>query len=306
MEPTIRDNTYRGRFAPSPTGPLHFGSLIAALGSWLDARSRGGEWLVRMDDLDRPREVPGSADVILHALEAFGFDWDGNVVYQSSRDEAYAAALEQLRCSGLLFQCACSRKEIAASGRRGPEGPLYPGTCRSGLPQRRKSCATRIRVATGTIGFRDGIHGNLYQDLPRDVGDFLLRRADGIYAYQLAVVVDDAFQFVTQVVRGADLMLSTPRQIYLQRALHYASPQYAHLPLAVDQQGRKLSKSTAAAPVDPTDPLPALLQAWAFLGQLAFPEAPANLAEFHEHTLRSWDIGSIPAKYNRPIPDRHP
>jgi glutamyl-Q tRNA(Asp) synthetase len=299
VQSRLPDNAYRGRFAPSPTGPLHFGSLVAALGSWLDARSQTGQWLVRIEDIDRPREVPGSADRILRSLDAFGFDWDGPVLYQSRHTDAYAEALDQLRDGGLLFGCACSRKEVAAAGRLGQDGHVYPGTCRSGLPPGRKSRALRIRVESGQSVFRDRIFGDVYQDLARDVGDFVLRRSDGIHAYQLAVVVDDAFQGVTHVVRGADLLFSTPRQIFLQRAIGLPTPCYAHLPLAVDGGGRKLSKSDAAAPVDPKDPLPALLQAWNFLGQPALPERPANVAEFHEHALMSWNRSRVPAEHAR-------
>ena len=297
-------DTYRGRFAPSPTGPLHFGSLIAALGSWLDARSRGGEWLVRIEDLDPQREVDGSADAILRALEAFGLGWDGPVLYQSARRDAYAEAIEQLGNKGAIFPCACSRSEVATAGLRGMEGPRYPGTCRGGLPRGRRARTLRLRVEEGAVAFCDRVHGILHQDIAREVGDFVLRRADGMPAYQLAVVVDDAYQGVTQVVRGADLVSSTPRQIFLQRALGLPSPEYAHLPLAVDAEGRKLSKSDAAAPVDPEEPLPALLQAWAFLGQRAFPEPPANLAELLGHALSSWDPSRIPARRSCPVPSR--
>jgi glutamyl-Q tRNA(Asp) synthetase len=286
---------YRGRFAPSPTGPLHFGSLVAALGSYLDARRHGGNWLVRMEDLDRQREVPGAADAILRTLDAFGFEWDGQIFYQSRRTAAYADALDQLRSSGLLFACACSRSEIAHRGRRGPEGPIYPGTCRNGLPQGRNPRALRVRIGSSPIGFNDRIQGQVHQDLAREIGDFVLRRADGLHAYQLAVVVDDACQGITQVVRGADLVLSTPRQIYLQQQLRLPTPQYGHLPLALDAAGRKLSKAEAAAPIDPHNPLPSLLRAWAFLNQNPFPEPPGDRGEFWSHALASWKIARVPA-----------
>lgn len=286
--------TYRGRFAPSPTGPLHFGSLLAALGSYLDARVLRGEWLVRMEDIDRPREVPGAADQILRTLEAFGFEWDGDVLYQSSRTDAYAQAIERLRGEGLVFPCACSRREIAANGRPGVDGPVYPGTCRRHLPPGRQARSLRLRTGCGPVLVRDRIQGELLQDLERQVGDFVLRRSDGIHAYQLAVVVDDAYQGINQVVRGADLMHSTPRQVFLLRALQLPVPAFAHLPLVVDATGRKLSKSHAAAPVDPADPIPALLRAWILLGQKPFPEAPANPAEFWGHALATWDTGLVP------------
>lgn len=304
MQITDRTSVYRGRFAPSPTGPLHFGSLVAALGSYLDACSCGGEWLVRMEDLDRTREVPGARDAILRTLDAFGFAWDRPVLYQSTRTDAYAEALEQLRGDGLVFPCACSRSEITALGHEGQEGPIYPGTCRAGLPPGRRARSLRVRAQSGPIAFRDRIQGKLTQDLAREVGDFVLKRADGIHAYQLAVVVDDASQGVTHVVRGADLMPSTPRQIFLQQALQLTIPVYAHLPLAVDPEGRKLSKSDAAAPVDPRNPLPALLQAWRFLVQLPFAESPANLDEFWQQALASWRTVHISAARTRPLPAR--
>lgn len=293
-EVTPHGAPYRGRFAPSPTGPLHFGSLVAALGSYLDARACGGEWLVRMEDLDRPREVRGAADAILRALDSFGFEWDGHILYQSSRAEAYAEAVASLRGSGLVFPCACSRREIAARGTPGADGPIYPGTCRSRLPPGRRARSLRLRTESRPILIRDRIQGEFCQDLEREVGDFVLRRADGIHAYQLAVVVDDAFQGVTHVVRGADLMSSTPRQIYLHQALAARVPAYAHLPLAVDSAGRKLSKSDAAAPVDPADPIPALMQAWSFLGQEAFAEQPASLTELWTQARAVWDTNRIP------------
>lgn len=299
MRPGLSENAYRGRFAPSPTGPLHFGSLVAAFGSWLDARSQAGQWLVRIEDIDRQREVPGSADSILRMLDAFGLDWDGPVMYQSRRTEAYADALDHLRRDGLLYDCACSRREVAAAGRLGPEGYIYPGTCRRGLPPGRKSRALRIRVEYGPTGFQDRIFGDRCQDLSGDVGDFVLRRADGIHAYQLGVVVDDAYQGVTHVVRGADLLSSTPRQIFLQRAIGLPTPCYAHLPIVVDGRGRKLSKSDAATPVDPKDPVPALLRAWSFLGQPTFPEYPASLAELREYALNAWDSSRVPAELTR-------
>jgi len=256
-----------GRFAPSPTGPLHFGSLVAALASWLDARRHGGQWLLRMEDLDPPREVPGAADAILRTLEAFGLDWDGPVLYQSTRQAAYGAALEQLRAAGLAYDCGCTRREVAEAGLPGLDGPVYPGTCRNGLPPGRQPRAVRLRTQGGLIGFTDRMQGLIRQDVGREVGDFVIRRADGYYAYQLAVVVDDAFQGVTHVVRGADLLDSTPRQILLQRLLGLPSPEYLHHPLVLTPEGEKLSKQTHAPPVDDTDPIPALRSALEFLGE---------------------------------------
>jgi glutamyl-Q tRNA(Asp) synthetase len=257
-----------------------------------------------MEDLDSPRVVPGCGDDILRTLDALGLEWDGIVVHQDARRSAYAEALEALRREGLLFPCACSRKDVAIAGREGAEGPIYPGTCRLGLPSGRRARTLRVRTESRPIRFSDLVQGELAQNLQQEVGDFVLRRADGIHTYQLAVVVDDAFQGVTGVVRGADLVLSTPRQIFLQHALGFASPEYAHLPVAVDARGRKLSKSDAAAPVHAGDPLPALLQAWRFLGQPPFPEAPANLREFREQALRNWSIRRVPAARALPVPPR--
>lgn len=300
MQSRQHSTAYRGRFAPSPTGPLHFGSLVAALGSFLDARRHGGEWLVRMEDLDRQREVAGAADHILRTLDAFGFAWDGPVLRQSDRTAAYAESLDELRRAGLLFACACSRAEIARRGRPGPEGRIYPGTCRAGLPTEHHARALRIRIDGAAVGFQDRFQGHIRQDLEQEVGDFVVRRADGVHAYQLAVVVDDAHQRITQVVRGADLVLSTPRQIYLQRMLGLPTPEYAHLPVALDAAGRKLSKSEDAAPVDPRNPLPSLLRAWTFLNQESFPEQPVNLHEFWRHALANWQHERIPAVRGKP------
>lgn len=239
-----------GRFAPSPSGPLHFGSLVAAVGSYCLARQCGGAWLVRIEDLDAPRVVPGSADDILRTLEACGMEWDGPVLYQSRRTDRYQAALDRLQQSGLLFDCGCSRKEVLASAPHvGEEGPVYAGVCRVGLPQGRRPRSLRIRVPQEQVCFVDGIFGAREQRLESVVGDFVLRRADGLFAYQLAVVVDDAESGVNQVVRGADLLSSTPRQIFLQSCLGYSPPDYIHLPLALAQDGEKISKRHGAAAI---------------------------------------------------------
>jgi len=286
---------YRGRFAPSPTGSLHFGSLVAALGSYLDARAHQGQWLVRMEDLDRTREIKGAADEILRTLDRFGFEWDGEVLYQSRRREAYAEALERLLREDLAYPCGCTRKEINLAATPGIEGAVYPGTCSRGLPPGRTGRAIRLRTLNRTIGLADRIQGTLRQDLTRDIGDFVIRRADGYHAYQLAVVVDDAWQGVTQIVRGADLLASTPRQLHLQSLLGLRHPVYAHLPLAVDEAGRKLSKQSRDAPVEAARPLPSLLQALAHLGQTVPPAAPADLREFWEWATAHWDPARVPA-----------
>src|SRR5512134_492733 len=293
--PQAAASRYRGRFAPSPTGPLHFGSLVAAAGSFLEARSRGGEWLLRMEDLDPPRVVPGAADDILRALEALGFAWDGNVEWQSRRGDAYHAALERLRETGLVYPCACSRKEVSDSAVAGIEGFVYPGTCRGGLPPGREPRALRVNTVGQAVEFRDALQGTVRQQLDTEIGDFIVYRADRVFAYQLAVVVDDAWQEITHVVRGADLLASTPRQIYLQQLLGYPTPAYLHLPVAVDTQGEKLSKQTQAAPVLAEDPLPALIGALRFLGHPPPPAlARGRVGDTWDWALENWCLERIP------------
>ncbi|RKT43299.1 tRNA glutamyl-Q(34) synthetase GluQRS [Thiocapsa rosea] len=286
---------YRGRFAPSPTGPLHLGSLLAAVASYADARANRGIWLVRIEDIDRPREVPGAADLILRTLSAFGFEWDEDVLYQSRRTDAYRDALDTLAARGLTYPCGCTRAEVARAGRAGPEGPVYPGTCRPGLPLGRRARTVRFRTPPGAVAFEDRIQGPQEQIVDEAVGDFVLRRADGLHAYQLAVVVDDARQGITQVVRGADLLLSTPRQILLQQALRFGQPGYAHIPLILDTEGRKLGKSLSAPPVDARDPRPALRAAWTLLGQTPPPE-DLHPDAFWDWAIPQWHIGRIPAR----------
>ncbi|HET7175422.1 MAG TPA: tRNA glutamyl-Q(34) synthetase GluQRS [Gammaproteobacteria bacterium] len=280
--------TYTGRYAPSPTGPLHFGSLVAAVGSYLDARSQGGRWLLRMEDLDKPREMPGATDGILRTLEAFRFQWDGAVLYQSRRADAYEAALDRLASDGAVFPCACSRREIADSGLNGLEGPIYPGTCRHGLPPGRRAQALRLRVPDESLSFEDGLQGTVRQNLAQDVGDFIVRRADGAHAYQLAVVVDDAHQGITHVVRGADLLLSTPRQLLLQQLLGLSTPAYLHLPVAVNRVGEKLSKQTHAVALDEQRRGPTLWQALSFLQQ----SPPGELRDASIEEIWVWAVAN--------------
>jgi len=242
---------------------LHFGSLVAALGSYLDARARGGRWLVRMEDLDPPREMPDAADDILRTLDLFGLHHDGEIIYQSHRHEAYQAALDRLIKQGFAYPCACTRREIREAG---ISGGIYPGTCRNGLPTGREARSMRLRVNAIPIHFTDRLQGQVGENLHAQVGDFILRRADGLYAYQLAVVVDDAAQGITDVVRGADLLDSTCRQIWLQHRLNLPTPNYLHLPVAVKADGAKLSKQTFAAPLDHRHPIPQLARALRFLG----------------------------------------
>ena len=295
---------YRGRFAPSPTGPLHFGSLVAAVGSYLDARAHGGEWLLRMEDVDTPRNVPGAAAGILATLEAYGFEWDGPVLWQSRRFEAYAAALERLIAAGLAYGCTCSRKEIADSGSHPAidGGLAYPGTCRDGLPAGRTARAWRLRVNDEPLAFVDRLQGRVLQHLESDVGDFVLRRADGLFAYQLAVAVDDEFQAISDVVRGADLLASTPRQIWLQRCLGYATPRYAHLPVASNAAGEKLSKQTLAPALDVGQAGPTLVRALNFLGQGVPAElAAAPPAEVWAWAHAHWSFAAIPRRPSIPL-----
>ena len=288
---------YRGRFAPSPTGPLHFGSLVAALGSYLDARHHHGEWQLRIEDIDPPREVPGAADGILRVLEAFGLEWDGPVTYQSRGGERYEAALERLQRLGLLYGCACTRKEIPDSGEPGAGGAVYPGTCRGGLPPGRTARSLRVRVDNSTIGVQDRVQGHTRQSLPDEVGDFVVRRADGLIAYQLAVVVDDGEQRISHIVRGADLLDSTPRQIYLQRLLGLPEPDYLHLPLAVNGAGDKLAKQTRAREVSPEHAGRILRDVLRFLHQ-RLPESAddATPEELLQWAIAHWNVQSLPAE----------
>ncbi|HQT25043.1 MAG TPA: tRNA glutamyl-Q(34) synthetase GluQRS [Burkholderiales bacterium] len=271
-----------GRFAPSPTGPLHFGSVVAAAASYLSAKSDGGKWLLRIEDVDEGRTEPGSTSSIIRTIEELGMEWDGEILFQSERKDSYRDALERIRHA--TYPCSCSRRQIDG---------IYGGKCRNGTKGEARS--TRVRVADETVSFVDMIRGSCAQNLEREVGDFVLFRADGYFSYQLAVVVDDHEQGVNQVVRGADLIDSTPRQIYLQRLLGYETPFYAHLPLALNEHGDKLSKQNLAAPAEPG--IDVLFDAVEFLGQ----EPPAELKEgtireFWKWALQHWKIEKIPKK----------
>jgi glutamyl-Q tRNA(Asp) synthetase len=279
--------TYIGRFAPSPTGPLHFGSLIAAVGSFLDARASHGQWLVRMEDIDEPRCSQPFADAILFSLEAHGFGWEGEVVYQSRRKARYQNALDKLIALGAAYPCGCSRREIADSSIHGIEGPVYPGTCRHGL-KGKPARAWRVRVDEQAICFDDRLQGRQCQYLALDIGDFVVRRADGLFAYQLAVVVDDADQGITHVVRGADLLASTPRQLHLQRLLGLPTPAYLHLPVAVNEAGQKLSKQTLAPPLEHAKASENLCAVMRFFGLK--PES--GLARATPQTVLDWGVAN--------------
>ncbi len=284
--------SYRGRFAPSPTGPLHFGSLVAAVASWCDARAVGGQWLLRMEDVDATRTVPGAADEIRRTLDAFALSWDGAIAWQGERTARYEAALERLRAAGLIYRCRCSRKEIADAGFTGIEGAVYPGTCRTLGLGTEAAGADRVLTDAAPVAFVDRVQGEIRQALAIDIGDFVLRRRDGLFAYQLAVVVDDAEQAITDVVRGADLLLSTPRQVYLQRLLGLPTPRYLHVPVAAHPDGLKLSKQTLAPALDPTRATETLAAALAFLGQ---PPAEGGTArEIMAAAALRWDAARIP------------
>ena len=282
---------YVGRFAPSPTGDLHFGSLVSAVASFLQAKKSGGKWLLRVEDIDPPREVAGSATRIIQDLSRFGLIADEPVLFQSCRSKAYEDACEQLLLSARAYWCGCSRKDLPPTG-------IYPGTCRQGIPQGRKPRAIRIKVGTSTIRFHDRLQGKVIDDLQSAVGDFVIRRADGMFAYQLAVVIDDAFQNITEVVRGADLLDSTARQIYLQTCLELPIPDYVHIPIALLPDGSKLSKSCRSDPVRRETPATALRQALAFLGHLA-PQQ--SLAGTWDWALEHWSLNKVPRVRARPI-----
>lgn len=287
---------YVGRFAPSPTGQLHFGSLVAAVSSYCEAKTHDGKWLLRMEDLDKPREVKGAATTILKQLEAFGFEWDDTILYQSQRSEFYADALALLKNQHLVYPCTCTRREIADSSLHlGIEGAIYPGTCLHHAIKDNAATAWRIKTPNKIFCFNDAIQGNTCQNLHQDIGDFILKRADGLFAYQLAVVVDDAAQGVTNIVRGADLLNSTPRQIYLQQMLHYSTPYYAHVPIACNSAGEKLSKQTLASPLQTEKNTYHLFCALQFLGQrpprsLQF-ETPKIIWQWAKS---NWQLAKIP------------
>ncbi len=277
---------YVGRFAPSPTGDLHFGSLVAAVGSFLQARKLNGKWLLRVEDIDPPREVPGSAGRIVEDLERLGMRPDEPVLYQATRLDAYADACQALLLTGRAYYCGCSRKQLPSSG-------IYPGTCRSLDPSDASGMSIRVKVGNRRVILRDRVMGELNQGLESEVGDFVIRRRDGLPAYQLAVVLDDAFQGITEVVRGADLLDSTPRQIFLQETLGLPTPEYLHLPIATGTDGNKLGKRHQADPVAGNDRVLSLRAALEFLGQPA-PPSGLDLEGIWGWAVAHWDTGLIP------------
>lgn len=295
----MNNSGYVGRFAPTPSGFLHFGSLVAALASWLDARAAGGRWLLRMEDIDPPREVPGARDAILQTLERYALTWDGEVVYQSQRHDAYAEVVERLFRQGLAYACTCSRKQL-----EGFNG-IYPGFCRN-AGHDRTDAAIRLRVPELNYTFNDRVQGRFEQHVGRDVGDFIIQRRDGLYAYQLAVVLDDAWQGVTDIVRGADLLDNTPRQLYLQELLGFSQPRYLHIPLIIQPDGHKLGKSYRSPPLAPDQATPLLLRALRALGQEVDPSLQrASPAEVLERARQQWRPENIARQMTLPEADLH-
>jgi glutamyl-Q tRNA(Asp) synthetase len=292
----VTESRYTGRFAPSPTGAPHLGTLIAALAGYLQARTNQGAWLLRIEDVDTTRRVPGADDAILRTFDKFGFEWDAEVVWQSNRSALYQLALAQLDADGRVFPCTCSRKLLAQTA--ADQSGIYPGTCRAKKLPFPHEHAVRIRVPDTVIHFSDAIMGEYQQSLANECGDFVIRRRDGLFAYQLAVVVDDALQGVTEVVRGADLLDSTPRQIFLQQCLHYRQPDYLHVPLILDHEGRKLSKAEGAAELDPDRPAKSFHAALCHLGQQPPADlARAGLVDLWQWALENWDAHKIPADH---------
>ncbi|MEO8626915.1 MAG: tRNA glutamyl-Q(34) synthetase GluQRS [Betaproteobacteria bacterium] len=295
---------YCGRFAPTPSGPLHFGSLVAALGSYLEAKTLGGTWRVRIDDLDPLRVAPGASDDILRTLESLGMMWDGAVLYQSDRTDAYRAALLAIAEVAPVYSCVCSRREIAAAAIAGIEGPIYPGTCRSRVALPNSAYAMRLNVRGAHVRLDDALQGPQIRDLERESGDFVLYRADGSHSFHLAAAVDDGEQAITDVVRGADLLESSARQIHLQHLLGLPTPRYVHLPVAVDRQNQKLSKQTRAQPIDAATPVSTLCRVLKFLHQPVLPGLErADLHAFWQHAIAVWQLDRVGARMQAPAPD---
>lgn len=290
-----KPKNYKGRFAPTPSGPAHLGTMLAAIGSYLQARSQGGEWHIRIDDIDPPREVAGAADSILRTLERYGLEWDGPIVYQSQRHEKYRQALDSLLSSHKAFYCGCTRKEIQQLARPGANGMVYPGTCRTGIPDDRQARAIRLRTCNQVVAIHDNIQGEYTLNIEKDIGDFVIRRADGLYAYHLATVVDDATDGFTEIVRGQDLLSSTPPQVYLQQCLNYPTPDYMHLPLLIDKNNMKLCKRFGAAAVDDMQQNETLRLLFASLG-LPTDSGIINIHhnERWQRAISEWNPMSIP------------
>ena len=285
-----------GRFAPTPSGPLHFGSLVSALASYCQAKSQQGQWLIRIEDVDTPRVVDGSALQILNHLETFGFEWDGEIIYQSDQFERYEAATQRFLDQGNAFYCQCSRRSLRqAKAKSGPLGLIYPGTCRTKELDKQNHSIRINTESAGVIHYIDRLLGQVEIDIPEQIGDFVIRRADSIYAYHLAVVMDDELQGINQVVRGADLLEATCVHLYLQQLLGFKPPEYLHVPLVRNDKGDKLSKQTGATALDTSQAATLLVDALRVLGQPIEPELDrATTREVIEQAVKSWDYRRIP------------
>ncbi|MDH3354916.1 MAG: tRNA glutamyl-Q(34) synthetase GluQRS [Chromatiales bacterium] len=303
----LNRSTYRGRFAPSPTGPLHFGSLVSAVGSYLQARKQNGQWLLRIDDIDPPREQKGAVKHIIKTLDHYGFEWDEEILYQSQRYDFYQNALEQLVDKNHCFSCQCSRKNIQYHVEKLDANPhIYPGTCRNRPAKNSSTDAIRIKSIHQHIRFKDLLQGDQCVGLADEIGDFIIRRSDGLYAYQLATTVDDAEQAITEVVRGSDLLSSTPHQYYLQQLLGYSHPSYLHLPLVINIEGEKLSKQTFAKAIEPEDATTNLTLALQFLGQNPDSElSKASTEDIWLWAIEHWQVHSIPPHSHSMIESPH-
>ena len=289
--------SYIGRFAPSPTGPLHMGSLVAAVASYLQARSKQGQWLLRIEDLDPPREIAGATDDIIRTLDEFGFEWDGEIIRQSNRADLYLQALDELSKQDHIYPCTCSRSDIKKTAQPGPYCLRYAGTCREGVHTPEKTHSLRLKTPDENIGFNDYIQKHYQQNLNRDIGDFIVKRADGQFAYQLAVVVDDAEQNISEIVLGSDLLDSTPRQIYIQKILSLPQPDYAHIPVIVNADNEKLSKQTMASPVKKNEAARNLYTALNYLEQRPPGELQnAAITELWDWAISHWDIDNISSR----------
>jgi glutamyl-Q tRNA(Asp) synthetase len=293
MPPDSPATSYIGRFAPSPTGPLHLGTLVAAMASYLEALTHNGQWLLRIEDLDPPREIPGSADEIITSLETLGFKWDGSIIYQSQRTEIYQDTLQQLANNNMVYACDCSRSVLERQLSESDNPTGYPGNCRHKNLGTDKEIAIRVITNNASICFNDRVKGEISQEIEKETGDFVIKRKDGLFAYQLAVVVDDALQNVSHVVRGVDLLDSTPRQIYLQKLLGLKVPEYAHTPLVLDQDGKKFSKSSYTGK-KPELTLKTLIEAWHHLGQQpASIDDFENLNDFWNWAALNWNFDEL-------------
>ena len=289
--------SYRGRFAPTPSGPLHFGSLIAATGSYLQAKSLNGEWLLRIDDIDPPREQEGAADAILKTLEGFGFEWDSGVLYQSSRTRRYQEAVDELIQQQVAYACSCSRKELLENAEQSNLGSVYPGFCRNKSLKFTSETSTRLRCGNEPVLFDDLVQGNQCFDMESDIGDFIIQRRDRLFSYHLASGIDDAEQKITEVVRGADLLNCTPCHIHVQRLLNLPSPNYHHLPIAVNGAGQKFSKQTHAPPIEVKDSVALLYNALKFLGQMPpIYLTDGNQKDIWDWAKANWHLNLVPKK----------